>query len=97
MTSALLARWLIQPLIRLANATQRIGKGSAPRPYRKPGQPSLPRWRADSTEWAKVEALLANRTTLLAGISHDLRSPLARIRLALGMLTESPMPNCWSA
>ena len=38
----------------------------------------------------QVEELLANRTTLLAGISHDLRSPLARIQLALGMLSEKP-------
>jgi two-component system osmolarity sensor histidine kinase EnvZ len=38
----------------------------------------------------QVEELLANRTTLLAGISHDLRTPLARIQLALGMLSEKP-------
>ena len=38
----------------------------------------------------QVEELLANRTTLLAGISHDLRTPLSRIQLALGMLSEKP-------
>jgi two-component system osmolarity sensor histidine kinase EnvZ len=40
-----------------------------------------------------VEELLSNRTTLLAGISHDLRTPLSRIRLALGMLSEKPEPD----
>jgi two-component system, OmpR family, osmolarity sensor histidine kinase EnvZ len=36
----------------------------------------------------QVQELLANRTLLLAGISHDLRTPLTRLRLALEMLPE---------
>lgn len=91
MTSALLARWLIQPLIRLANATQRIGKGQRPSPLPETGPTELATLAREFNRMGEeVEALLANRTTLLAGISHDLRSPLARIRLALGMLTEKP-------
>ena len=41
----------------------------------------------------QVQALLANRTTLLAGISHDLRTPLARMRLAVEMLPEDADPK----
>ena len=33
--------------------------------------------------------MLANRTTLMAGISHDLRTPLTRMRLALALLPEN--------
>jgi two-component system osmolarity sensor histidine kinase EnvZ len=41
---------------------------------------------------AQISALLANRTTLLAGISHDLRTPLTRMRLALTLLPENVDP-----
>jgi two-component system osmolarity sensor histidine kinase EnvZ len=36
----------------------------------------------------QVRALLSNRTTLLAGIAHDLRTPLAQVQLALAMLPD---------
>jgi two-component system osmolarity sensor histidine kinase EnvZ len=41
----------------------------------------------------EVQALLENRTTLLAGVSHDLRTPLTRARLALELLMERPDPQ----
>jgi two-component system osmolarity sensor histidine kinase EnvZ len=42
---------------------------------------------------AQVRDLLDARTTLLAGISHDLRTPLARMRVALEMLSLQPTPE----
>jgi two-component system osmolarity sensor histidine kinase EnvZ len=38
----------------------------------------------------QVQELLTARTTLLAGVSHDLRTPLARMRLALEILKTDP-------
>lgn len=94
LTSAWLARWLTQPLTRLAAATQRIGKGQRPPPLPETGPSELATVAREFNRMGEeVEALLANRTTLLAGISHDLRSPLARIGLALGMLSEKPAPD----
>jgi two-component system osmolarity sensor histidine kinase EnvZ len=37
----------------------------------------------------RVRRFLAQRTTMLAGVSHDLRTPLTRLRLALALLPES--------
>ncbi|MCF8152106.1 MAG: HAMP domain-containing protein [Sulfuritalea sp.] len=90
-TSAGLARWLIAPLSRMAAATQRIGQGRRPEPLAETGPTELATLAREFNRMGEqVEELLANRTTLLAGISHDLRSPLARIQLALGMMSEKP-------
>ena len=93
-TAAVMARWLIKPLARLATATQPIGQGRRPAPLPETGPTELAVLAREFNRMgAQVEELLANRTTLLAGISHDLRSPLARVRLALGMMSEKPNPD----
>jgi signal transduction histidine kinase len=42
---------------------------------------------------AALEALLAQERQMLATASHELRSPLARVRMALELLAEEPDPN----
>jgi signal transduction histidine kinase len=39
---------------------------------------------------ARIEALVRSHQSLLANASHELRSPLARMKMALAMLTEAP-------
>ncbi|HRC38233.1 MAG TPA: ATP-binding protein, partial [Rubrivivax sp.] len=73
---------------------QPIGQGRRPAPLPETGPAELAVLAREFNRMgAQVEELLANRTTLLAGISHDLRSPLARLRLALGMMSERPDPD----
>lgn len=93
-TSAFLARRLIAPLQRLSTAARRMGKGDCPEPLPGGGPEEFDACVTSFNHMVtQVRDLLASRTTLLAGISHDLRTPLTRMRLALGMLSEGHDPE----
>lgn len=74
----------LQALARLA---QTVGEGRLPARLPETGAEELRQLTQAFNRMAgAVQALLENRTTLLAGISHDLKTPLTRMRLALAML-----------
>lgn len=88
-TAAVMAHRISRPLERLAGAARRIGSGQWPEPIPEQGPEELASLaRSFNRMSLQVQELLANRTTLLAGISHDLRTPLARLQLALAMLPQ---------
>jgi two-component system osmolarity sensor histidine kinase EnvZ len=94
LTARTLARRITGPLARMAEATAHVGQGEEPALLPESGPTEIAHLARSFNRMAlEVRELLANRTTLLAGISHDLRSPLARMRVALEMLPAETSPR----
>ena len=93
LTALFLVRRITVPLARAAQAASQVGAGELPEPLPETGPAELAELaRRFNTMAAEVRALLDNRTTLLAGISHDLRTPMTRLQLNLEMLRDAPSP-----
>lgn len=93
LTALFLVRRITVPLARASHAASQVGAGELPEPLPETGPAELAelarRFNIMATE---VRELLDNRTTLLAGISHDLRTPMTRLQLNLEMLRDAPNP-----
>ena len=79
----------LRPIKRLAHASSEYGKGRIV-PYSPGGANEV---RAAGTAFldmrARIERQTQSRTMMLSGISHDLRTPLTRLRLGLSMVDDA--------
>ena len=80
------ARHLARPLRELSAAVERVGRGEAPDPLPEGGPAEIANLnRGFNRMTANLKQLEHDRAVLLAGVSHDLRTPLARLRLGIEM------------
>lgn len=87
--AAIAVGYLNRPLARLARAAQQLSQGQAPVPLPETGPQEIQELNASFNRMVnELQQSEADRNLMLAGISHDLRTPLARMRLEVEM---SPM------
>jgi len=81
-----------RPIIRLAEASEKFGKGEDLREFRPSGALEI---RKAGLEFDKMRKRiirhLNQRSEMLSGISHDLRTPLTRIKLQLAMIKDKTL------
>jgi two-component system osmolarity sensor histidine kinase EnvZ len=77
--------------VRLADAAEAFGKGREAPNFRPRGAREVRRAAAAFLEMkGRVERAIEQRTTMLAGVSHDLRTVLTRFKLELALLGSTP-------
>ena len=82
----------IRPILRLAHAAESFGKGRPmPRDFKPRGAREVRQAAHAFVEMRdRIERHVEQRTLMLAGVSHDLRTILTRFRLQLAMFEEEP-------
>lgn len=87
--SILFLRNQVRPIQQLAQASEAFGKGQEILQFRPRGALEIRRaGQAFLVMSERIKRLITRRTQMLAAISHDLRTPLTRMKLQLAMLDE---------
>jgi two-component system osmolarity sensor histidine kinase EnvZ len=80
----------IRPIRRLADAVENFGKGRDVPGFRPEGATEIRRAAAAfNLMRERIQRTISQRTEMLAGVSHDLRTPLTRMKLQLAMLGDT--------
>ena len=86
LTGYLLQRHINQPLRKLARAARRVSAGEKPPPLPTDGPTEIAQVsRAFNQMTEALQQAEATRALMLAGVSHDIRTPLTKLRLAIAM------------
>ena len=81
----------IRPILRLADAVESFGKGRDVPSFGPRGAQEVRRAALAFIEMKRrVERAIDQRTTMLAGVSHDLRTVLTRFKLELALIGDAP-------
>ena len=81
-----------RPIVNLAKAAERFGKGDFVSGIRPSGASEIRKAAYEFDRMAKrIDRHLKQRSEMLSGISHDLRTPLTRLKLQLAMLNQKDL------
>ena len=81
-----------RPLVKLAKAAEKFGKGDYVNDFRPSGAQEIRKAAYEFDRMAKrINRHLNQRSEMLSGISHDLRTPLTRLKLQLAMINEKEL------
>jgi two-component system osmolarity sensor histidine kinase EnvZ len=88
-TTLLLVRRITFPIKRLSNAVNQFGQGKFSTRIMETGPRELASLAQNFNQMAKeITQLMENRAVLFGGISHDLRTPITRMQVALELLDQ---------
>jgi two-component system, OmpR family, osmolarity sensor histidine kinase EnvZ len=88
--AAIFLRNQVRPLKRLADDAESFGKGRDTPPFKAAGAKEVRQAAmAFNSMKERIKRQIDQRTEMLAGISHDLRTPLTRMKLSLAMAPQN--------
>jgi len=88
----LFVRWLVTPLKTLAHQADLLGKGRNPRQMEEIGSKEMVATIGAFNSMARrIQKFIAERERSFAAISHDLKTPLTRVRLRVEQIDDSPV------
>ncbi len=90
--SALAVRWVTRPLSTLATAAEKLGEdiNRAPLPVAGPAEVRRAA-KAFNTMQSRLSRFISDRTRIVAAMSHDLKTPLTRLRLRTETLEDEAL------
>ena len=81
-----------RPIINLAKAAEKFGKGEYIKEFRPSGAREIRQAAYEFDKMRKrISVHLKQRSEMLSGISHDLRTPLTRLKLQLALLKQQDL------
>ncbi len=90
--SLVAVRWLTRPLSTLATAAESLGEDINRAPLAVAGPTEVRRAaRAFNTMQSRLARFIADRTRIFAAMSHDLKTPLTRLRLRTELLDDAEL------
>jgi len=93
-----MTRSITRPLSALASAADKIGRGATVAPLAEIGASELrDATRAFNTMQDRLKRYLDSRTRVLAAMSHDLRTPLTRLRLRVELIEDASLRERFTA